>query len=93
MPSWSSADPARPGRVLRGGSVVTPGGVSDKTDRTVQSKHDTVVPWGTFSVNAIGCLILGLVIGAATAGATSSNAQLLLGTGLCGALTTYSTFS
>ncbi|MFD5123562.1 fluoride efflux transporter CrcB [Streptomyces sp. NPDC058385] len=63
------------------------------TDRTVQSKHDTVFPWGTFTVNVVGCLILGLVAGAVTAGAASSNVQLLVGTGLCGALTTYSTFS
>ncbi|MFF9350816.1 fluoride efflux transporter CrcB [Streptomyces sp. NPDC014734] len=63
------------------------------TDRTVQSRHDSLFPWGTFTVNVVGCLILGLVTGAAAAGAASSHTQLLLGTGLCGALTTYSTFS
>ncbi|MEU9110913.1 fluoride efflux transporter CrcB [Streptomyces sp. NPDC048483] len=63
------------------------------TDRLVQSRHDSVFPWGTFAVNAVGSLILGLLTGAATAGAASSHLQLLLGTGLCGALTTYSTFS
>ncbi|MEU4150893.1 fluoride efflux transporter CrcB [Streptomyces sp. NPDC026659] len=63
------------------------------TDRFVQKRHDAVFPWGTFTVNVIGCFILGLLTGAVVAGAASSNAQLLLGTGLCGALTTYSTFS
>ncbi|MEU6284381.1 fluoride efflux transporter CrcB [Streptomyces sp. NPDC047028] len=63
------------------------------TDRTVQSKHDTVFPWGTFTVNVIGCLTLGLITGAVAAGGASSQVQLLLGTGLCGALTTYSTLS
>ncbi|MEB8338859.1 fluoride efflux transporter CrcB [Streptomyces endophyticus] len=63
------------------------------TDRTVQSRHDTVFPWGTFAVNVTGSLILGLVTGAVAAGGASSQVQLLIGTGLCGALTTYSTFS
>ncbi|MGW8973387.1 fluoride efflux transporter CrcB [Streptomyces platensis] len=63
------------------------------TDRYVQSRHDTVFPWGTFTVNVAGSLVLGLLTGAVTAGAASSHAQLLLGTGLCGGLTTYSTFS
>ncbi|MFI6849032.1 fluoride efflux transporter CrcB [Kitasatospora sp. NBC_00085] len=63
------------------------------TDRAVQSRHDSVFPWGTFAVNAVGCLVLGLVTGAVAAGAASSQVQLLLGTGFCGALTTYSTFS
>ena len=63
------------------------------TDRTVQSRHDSVFPWGTFAVNVAGCLILGLLTGAVAEGAASSHLQLLLGTGLCGALTTYSTFS
>lgn len=63
------------------------------TDRIVQAKHDTLFPWGTFTVNLAGCLILGALTGAVTAGAASPNTQLLVGTGLCGALTTYSTFS
>ncbi|MBC2867102.1 fluoride efflux transporter CrcB [Streptomyces mexicanus] len=63
------------------------------TDRAVQKRHDTVFPWGTFTVNVVGCLLLGLLSGAVTAGAASPHVQLLLGTGLCGALTTYSTFS
>ena len=63
------------------------------TDRAVQSRHDSVFPWGTFAVNVTGCLILGMLTGAVAAGAAGSHLQLLLGTGLCGALTTYSTFS
>jgi CrcB protein len=68
------------------------------TDRTVQShltrrSQGSPFPWGTFTVNVAGCLVLGGLTGAAEAGAASSHLQLLLGTGLCGALTTYSTFS
>ncbi|GHF06440.1 fluoride efflux transporter CrcB [Streptomyces griseoluteus] len=63
------------------------------TDRAVQKRHDAVFPWGTFTVNVLGCFILGLLTGAVAAGAASSHTQLLIGTGLCGALTTYSTFS
>lgn len=58
-------------------------------DRAVQARHDSVFPWGTFVVNVAGSLVLGAVTGAAV----SSSASTLLGTGLCGALTTYSTFS
>ncbi|MQY27868.1 fluoride efflux transporter CrcB [Nocardia aurantia] len=58
------------------------------TDRAVQARHDSVFPWGTLTVNVIGCLILG-----ALTGATAGRPELaLLGTGFCGALTTYSTF-
>lgn len=63
------------------------------TDRAVQARHTSLFPWGTFTVNAVGSLVLGLVTGAAASGAAGPQATALLGTGLCGALTTYSTFS
>jgi CrcB protein len=63
------------------------------TDRAVQLGHDTVFPWGTLVVNVMGSAILGLLTGAVAAGHASPHLQLLIGTGLCGGLTTYSTFS
>lgn len=63
------------------------------TDRAVQVRHDSVFPWGTLVVNAAGSLVLGVLTGMAQAGATGSAVLALLGTGLCGALSTYSTLS
>ncbi|MFE9674145.1 fluoride efflux transporter CrcB [Streptomyces sp. NPDC006259] len=77
--------------VVAGGMVGAP--LRYLTDRAVQARHDSVFPWGTFVVNAVGCAVLGLVTGAAAAGAADPHLRLLLGTGFCGALTTYSTFS
>ncbi|MEU9986899.1 fluoride efflux transporter CrcB [Streptomyces sp. NPDC048045] len=77
--------------VVAGAAVGAP--LRHLTDRAVQARHDSVFPWGTFVVNVTGCLILGLLTGAVSAGVAGPHLQLLLGTGLCGALTTYSTFS
>jgi CrcB protein len=61
-------------------------------DRAVQARHDSVFPWGTFAVNASGSFLLGVLVAGAGAHAVSGGLVALLGTGLCGALTTYSTF-
>ncbi|GAA2662557.1 fluoride efflux transporter CrcB [Streptomyces aculeolatus] len=77
--------------VVAGGMLGAP--LRYVTDRAVQLRHGSPFPWGTLVVNITGCLILGTLTGATLAGATSESVRLLLGTGLCGALTTYSTFS
>jgi CrcB protein len=61
-------------------------------DRAVQARHDSVFPWGTFTVNIVGSFILGVLIRGAALNEVPGNVSALLGTGLCGALTTYSTF-
>jgi fluoride exporter len=60
-------------------------------DRLVQRRHAGLFPWGTLIVNVTGCLVLGGLAGAGLGQSTPLLA--LLGTGFCGALTTYSTFS
>lgn len=62
-------------------------------DRRIQTWHPSVFPWGTSLVNLSASLVLGLSTGAFIAGAAPQSLQLLVGTGFCGALSTYSTFS
>jgi CrcB protein len=63
------------------------------TDRAIQTRHHTVFPWGTFTVNLAACVGLGFLTGAATATAVPAALQYLIGPGLCATLSTYSTFS
>ncbi|CAN5404520.1 N/A [soil metagenome] len=55
----------------------------------VASWLDDDVPYGTFTVNVVGSLLLGLF----AAWSLGEHPAALLGTGFCGGLTTYSAFA
>ncbi len=51
-------------------------------------------PWGTFSVNIVGCLLIGILWGLTSRFQNLSPVfSLLLMVGFCGGFTTFSTFS
>jgi fluoride exporter len=76
--------------VLAGGMLGAP--ARYLADRSIQARHDTVFPWGTFALNVVGSAIVGFLIGARAHLGLPSAAFALLATGLCGGLTTFSTF-
>ncbi len=50
-------------------------------------------PFGTFTVNIIGCLLIGILSALASKSSLSVELRLLLVTGFCGGFTTFSTFA
>ena len=58
------------------------------------NQYSKVSPFGTFTVNMLGCLLIGLILGYAQRENTlTSNQTLLLATGFCGGFTTFSAFA
>ena len=62
-------------------------------DGFVQDHTEGAFPWGTFVVNASGCLILGVISGLGLYHGLHSTTRVVLGTGGMGAYTTFSTFT
>jgi|TARA_B110000967_G_C18855991_1_gene547255 CrcB protein len=58
------------------------------------NNSETGIPYGTFTANILGSLLIGLILGFAIKNDTlSSNQTILLATGFCGGFTTFSTFA
>ena len=58
------------------------------------NQYSKVLPFGTFTVNILGCLLIGMILGYAQKENTlTSNQILLLATGFCGGFTTFSAFA
>ncbi|HEX3840056.1 MAG TPA: fluoride efflux transporter CrcB [Acidimicrobiales bacterium] len=62
-------------------------------DRYVQGKVASDFPYGTLVINVSGSLVLGFLTGSALHHGLSASWVTVLGTGLIGAYTTFSTFT
>ena len=62
-------------------------------DGAIGERVEGAFPWGTLAVNASGSLVLGVLTGLALYHAFPATPKVILGTGFCGAYTTFSTFT
>lgn len=60
-------------------------------DGAVQDRSTGFFPFGTLTVNVVGSFVLGLVAGLTLGHGVSGRLETVVGTGLCGGLTTWST--
>jgi len=62
-------------------------------DRAVGERTHGVFPRGTLAINVSGSFLLGLITGLALHHGLGKTPKIVLGTGFCGAFTTFSTFT
>ena len=62
-------------------------------DGALSGRVRTVFPFGTLAVNVTGSFVLGLITGLVLYHAFPANGRLIIGVGLVGAYTTFSTFT
>ena len=60
----------------------------------MKSSCNTFLPWGTLTINLLGCFTIGIIYALFSKHTSTSNSLfLLLTTGFCGGFTTFSTFA
>jgi len=64
------------------------------TTRYIQVHYFSVFPWGTFSVNILGSLLIGIIYGLSERGNfLTPDMRLFLTVGICGGFTTFSSLT
>lgn len=79
--------------MIRNLLLVALGGAMGSVLRYLLSGINASLPWGTFVVNILGSLLIGLLVGLVGKGVLSPEMKLLMVTGFCGGFTTFSTFA
>ena len=77
--------------LLVGGAIGAP--ARYLVDGAVQNRVGGTFPWGTFVVNVTGSLVLGVLTGLVLYHGLGDVPRAAVGTGFCGAYTTFSTYS
>ena len=62
-------------------------------DIAITKRREGTFPWATFVINVTGSFLLGLLTGLGLHHGLPKTARVVLGTGFCGAYTTFSTFT
>jgi CrcB protein len=62
-------------------------------DIAITERTKGALPWGTLAINVTGSFLLGVVTGLGLDHGFPRTARIVLGVGLCGAYTTFSTFT
>lgn len=78
--------------------LIGTGGFAGSVSRYLLTKYISyqwpmAFPFGTFTVNILGCFLIGIIMGFSFQSSIHTQTRLLLATGFCGGFTTFSTYT
>jgi CrcB protein len=77
--------------VMIGGAIGA--GVRHLVGQAVLARFGPAFPWGTLSINIVGSLLMGLLVGWLARSGGGDTVRLFVGVGILGGFTTFSSFS
>lgn len=77
--------------VMIGGAIGA--GARHLVGQAVLARFGSAFPWGTLSINIVGSLLMGLLVGWLARSGGGDTTRLFVGVGILGGFTTFSSFS